>query len=76
MANSAVWNEDAVSAALVNAASWVEGLPYVKSLAGYWKFFMATSPEDVPTNFHESAFQDSGWESLPGKCLPQFLKRQ
>ncbi|KAI4383912.1 hypothetical protein MLD38_009699 [Melastoma candidum] len=65
VANSAAWNDDAIPAALLNAASWVEGLPYVKSLSGHWKFFLATSPDDVPVDFHDSAFQDSGWDSLP-----------
>uniref|UniRef100_A0A7N0V4Z8 beta-galactosidase n=1 Tax=Kalanchoe fedtschenkoi TaxID=63787 RepID=A0A7N0V4Z8_KALFE len=62
---SAVWNDDAVSGALESAAFWVEGLPYVKSLSGYWRFFLAPDVKSVPEKFHESRFQDSTWERLP-----------
>ncbi|XP_078178746.1 glycoside hydrolase family 2 protein isoform X1 [Carex rostrata] len=64
-AEKAVWNDDAVSAALESAASWVKGLPFVQSLSGYWRFFLASSPSNVPSNFYESAFDDSNWDSLP-----------
>lgn len=69
VANSAVWNDDAVCGALDSAAFWVKGLPFVKSLSGYWKFFLAPSPNSVPVNFHDSAYLDSEWETLPGTCM-------
>jgi hypothetical protein len=68
VANSAVWNDDAVRGALDSAAFWVKGLPFVKSLSGHWKFFLAPNPNSVP-NFYDSAFLDSEWESLPGTCI-------
>lgn len=69
-----MWNDDAVAASLESAAFWVKGLPYVKSLSGYWKFFLASAPANVPGGFYDSAFDDSAWKTLPGKfiCL-QFL---
>ncbi|KAH1055262.1 hypothetical protein J1N35_033327 [Gossypium stocksii] len=65
VSKSAVWNDDAVQSALDSAAFWVKGLPFVKSLSGYWKFLLASNPTAVPKNFYESAFQDSDWETLP-----------
>ncbi|XVF41109.1 hypothetical protein PTKIN_Ptkin01aG0254100 [Pterospermum kingtungense] len=65
VANSAVWNDDAVQRALESASFWVKGLPFVKSLSGYWKFLLASNPASVPNNFYGSAFQDSDWETLP-----------
>ncbi|XP_020264636.1 uncharacterized protein LOC109840411 isoform X1 [Asparagus officinalis] len=65
ISNSAVWNDDAVSGSLESAAFWVEGLPFVKSLSGYWNFIFASSPANVPENFHDIAFDDSAWEKLP-----------
>ncbi|KAK5826678.1 Beta-galactosidase [Gossypium arboreum] len=65
VSKSAVWNDDAVQSALDSAAFWVKGLPFVKSLSGYWKFLLASNPAAVPKNFYESAFQDSDWETLP-----------
>lgn len=65
VSKSAVWNDDAVQSALESAAFWVKGLPFVKSLSGYWKFLLASNPTAVPKNFYESAFQDSDWETLP-----------
>ncbi|KAH9697962.1 Lactase [Citrus sinensis] len=67
VSNSAVWDDDAVHEALTSAAFWANGLPFVKSLSGHWKFFLASSPPDVPLNFHKSSFQDSKWEAIPGK---------
>lgn len=64
-ANSAVWNDDAVHAALDSAAFWVKDLPFVKSLSGYWKFFLASSPKMVPDNFFDNSFQDFDWATLP-----------
>ncbi|KAH9697953.1 Lactase [Citrus sinensis] len=65
VSNSAVWDDDAVHEALTSAAFWANGLPFVKSLSGHWKFFLASSPPDVPLNFHKSSFQDSKWEAIP-----------
>lgn len=61
----AVWNDEAVSHSLESAEFWVKGLPFVKSLSGYWKFYLASSPETVPVTFHDVGFDDSIWESLP-----------
>lgn len=69
MANAAVWNDEAVNDALACAAFWVKDLPFVRSLSGYWKFFMAPSPDAVPTNFHDMKFQDSDWDTLPGEFI-------
>lgn len=63
--SSAVWNDDAVVGALDCAAFWVKGLPFVKSLSGYWKFYLAPGPTSVPMNFYDSSFEDSTWETLP-----------
>lgn len=67
ISDSAVWNDDAVSGSLQSAAYWAKGLPFVKSLSGYWKFHFASAPENSPGNFHDIAFDDSAWETLPGK---------
>lgn len=66
MSKSAVWDDDAVAKALDCAAYWVKDLPFVKSLSGYWKFFLAPSPSSSPVNFYDSSFQDSSWDALPG----------
>lgn len=66
-ANLALWHDDAVFGALESAAFWVKGLPFVKSLSGHWKFFLATSPESVPVSFYDITFDDSDWVTLPGK---------
>lgn len=73
VSKSAVWNDDAVQSALDSAAFWVRGLPFVKSLSGYWKFLLASNPTAVPKNFYESAFQDSDWETLPGKIVNTYV---
>ncbi|KAG2396533.1 hypothetical protein LR48_Vigan08g004000 [Vigna angularis] len=65
VSQSAVWNVDAVQGSLDCAAFWVKDLPFVKSLSGYWKFFIADRPSNVPTNFYESEFHDSEWKNLP-----------
>ncbi|GAB4852088.1 hypothetical protein Ancab_016278 [Ancistrocladus abbreviatus] len=65
LSNSAVWNDDAVSAALDSASLWVKGLPFVMSLSGYWNFYLAHAPSSVPVNFYHSDFQDSTWGTLP-----------
>lgn len=69
MANSAVWNDDAVLGALESATFWVKGLPFVKSLSGNWKFFLAPNPNSVPVNFYGGSFLDSEWKTLPGICI-------
>ncbi|GMP41186.1 hypothetical protein CsSME_00011374 [Camellia sinensis var. sinensis] len=65
VSKSAVWDDDAVSGALDSATFWVKGLPFIKSLSGYWKFFLAQNPTSVPLKFYDSAFEDSTWEILP-----------
>jgi len=69
VSKSAVWNDDAVQAALDSAAFWVDGLPFVKSLSGYWKFFLAPKPANVPDIFYDAAFSDSDWNALQGQFL-------
>ncbi|XP_051228311.1 uncharacterized protein [Lolium perenne] len=64
-AEPAVWNDDAVRGALESAAFWSQGLPYARSLSGYWKFRLAQSPESVPEKFYDAQFNDSDWEALP-----------
>ncbi|XP_019416901.1 PREDICTED: uncharacterized protein LOC109328089 isoform X1 [Lupinus angustifolius] len=44
VSKSAVWNDDAIDEALDCCAFWVKDLPFVKSLSGHWKFFLADSP--------------------------------
>ncbi|KAH9617726.1 hypothetical protein KSS87_001056 [Heliosperma pusillum] len=61
----AIWDDNAVSAALECASSWVKGLPFVKSLSGYWKFNLASSPSSVPSNFYRSDFRDDAWGTVP-----------
>ncbi|KAL2478168.1 glycoside hydrolase family 2 protein [Forsythia ovata] len=65
VSKSAVWDDDAVAKALDCAAYWVKDLPFVKSLSGYWKFFLAPSPSSTPINFYDSSFQDSSWDAIP-----------
>jgi beta-galactosidase len=71
-AEPAVWNDDAVRGALESAAFWSQGLPYARSLSGYWKFRLAQSPESVPEKFYDAQFNDSDWEALPGTVLLAF----
>lgn len=66
VSKSAVWDDDAVAGSIECAKYWVQDLPFVKSLSGYWKFFLAQSPTNSPSNFHDSEFQDSSWETIPG----------
>ncbi|KAF3663435.1 hypothetical protein FXO37_11993 [Capsicum annuum] len=42
----------------------VEDLPFVKSLSGIWKFWLALGPCNVPLNLYDSSFQDSSWETI------------
>uniref|UniRef100_A0A1D1Y8V4 beta-galactosidase n=1 Tax=Anthurium amnicola TaxID=1678845 RepID=A0A1D1Y8V4_9ARAE len=65
ISDSAVWHDDAISAALENAADWVKNLPFVNSLSGYWKFLLAPNPAAVPENFYDISFDDSCWAALP-----------
>ncbi|KAF1865664.1 hypothetical protein Lal_00005041 [Lupinus albus] len=48
VSNSAVWNDDTVDEAIDSCAFWVKDLPFVKSLSGHWKIFLADSPNTVP----------------------------
>lgn len=73
VSKSAVWDDSAVSDALDCAAFWVKGLPFVKSLSGYWKFLLAQNPTCVPSNFQESLFEDSAWPTIPGNMLLIFI---
>ncbi|KAL7120394.1 hypothetical protein ACP275_02G120100 [Erythranthe tilingii] len=61
----AVWDDNAVAKALECAEFWVKDLPFVKSLSGNWRFFLATSPSDAPSEFYDSSFQDSAWATIP-----------
>jgi beta-galactosidase/beta-glucuronidase len=65
-AEQAVWSDDAVAAALQSAGLWTQGLQFVRSLAGLWKFHLAPCPEDVPEHFFSLGFDDGSWGSLPG----------
>lgn len=73
VSKSAVWDDGAASVVLDCAAYWVKGLPFVKSLAGYWKFVLVQSPNNVPVNFHDSSFQDSTWNTIPGSIEMNLL---
>ncbi|KAL5720056.1 beta-galactosidase [Ranunculus cassubicifolius] len=65
VSNSAVWADEAVAGALDSAAFWVKDLPFVKSLSGYWKFWLAPNPTSVPKNFYDGTFDDLEWNALP-----------
>ncbi|PWA81950.1 glycoside hydrolase family 2 protein [Artemisia annua] len=65
VSKSVVWDEDAASGSLDCAKFWVQDLSFVKSLSGYWKFFLVQSPTAAPPDFHNSAFQDSTWKKIP-----------
>lgn len=69
----AVWDDDAVVKALECAAFWVKDLPFVKSLSGSWKFFLASSPSNTPLEFYHNSFQDSSWATIPGKIFTHVL---
>ncbi|MCO5569308.1 hypothetical protein L7F22_023020 [Adiantum nelumboides] len=64
-AGQGVWGDEVVDAALASAAFWVDGLPFVSSLSGFWKFHLASQPETVPRLFHTPSFDDSAWATLP-----------
>ncbi|KAK4411137.1 Beta-galactosidase [Sesamum angolense] len=65
VSKTAVWDDDAVAKALDCAAYWVKDLPFVKSLSGTWKFFLASSPVSTPSEFYDSSFRDASWASIP-----------
>ncbi|CAA0808961.1 glycoside hydrolase family 2 protein [Striga hermonthica] len=65
VSKEAVWDDNAIAKALDCAAYWVKDLPFVKSLSGRWKFFLASSPGNAPAQFHDSSFQDSSWATIP-----------
>ena len=67
IAERAVWGDEAVQEAVQSASSWVNGLPFVLSLSGFWKFHLSSMPEEVPLKFHSIVFDDSSWDHLPGK---------
>ena len=41
-----------------------EASPYFRSLDGPWKFHWAPKPEDRPTNFFQTDFDDSAWTNI------------
>ncbi|XP_051122924.1 uncharacterized protein LOC127245866 [Andrographis paniculata] len=65
VSQTAVWDDDAVAKALDCAAFWVKDLPFVRSLSGHWKFFLASSPTSVPSEYYNGSFQDSSWSTIP-----------
>lgn len=65
-AEKAVWGDESVDAALQSADEWVQGLPFVQSLAGQWSFHLASSPERVPEHFFSPDFDDAQWGTIPG----------
>lgn len=65
VSKSAVWDDDAVSASLESAASCAKGSPFIKSLSGYWKFWLAPNPTSTPLNFWDCNHEDSSWSDLP-----------
>lgn len=65
VSKEAIWDDAAVARAIECAAYWVKNLPYVKTLSGNWKFVLATSPNDTPSGFYDSSFQDSTWDTIP-----------
>jgi hypothetical protein len=68
-AKEATWGDEAVVESLKSANFWTQGLPYVKSLAGHWKFHLASKPEEVPHSFFNPGFDDTTWGYLPGKIF-------
>jgi hypothetical protein len=68
-AKEATWGDEAVVESLKSANFWTQGLPYVKSLAGHWKFHLASKPEEVPHSFFDPGFDDTTWGYLPGKIF-------
>lgn len=73
VSKEAVWDDDAVVKAIDCAAYWVKNLPFVKSLSGDWKFFLASSPSDTPSKFYDDLFQDSTWSTIPGNISALFV---
>ena len=47
--------------------------PYYRSLNGQWKFHWSAQPETRPRGFHETAFDDSGWDDI---AVPGNWQRQ
>lgn len=64
-AKEATWGDEAVVESLKSANFWTQGLPYVKSLAGHWKFHLASKPEEVPHSFFNPGYDDTTWGYLP-----------
>lgn len=63
---AAVWDDGAIVKALDCAANWVKNLPFVRSLSGNWKFFLASKPSSVPLEFYDRSYEDSSWDTIPG----------
>ncbi|XP_073014816.1 LOW QUALITY PROTEIN: uncharacterized protein [Primulina eburnea] len=64
-AKAAVWDDGAIAKALDCAAHWVKNLPFIRSLSGNWKFFLASKPNSVPPEFYDSSYEDSSWDTIP-----------
>lgn len=73
VSKEAIWDDAAVSRAIECAAYWVKNLPFVKTLSGNWKFVLASSPNDTPSGFYDSSFQDSTWDTIPGNIDASFV---
>lgn len=69
VSKEAVWDDDAVARAIDCAEYWVKNLPFVRSLCGDWKFFLASNPNDTPPEFYDTSFQDSTWNTIPGNLF-------
>ena len=39
--------------------------PFMRSLNGVWKFYLAPTPADVPPTFFADDYDDSAWASIP-----------
>ncbi|KZV17252.1 beta-galactosidase [Dorcoceras hygrometricum] len=62
---AAIWDDGAIAKALDCAANWVKNLPFVRSLSGNWKFFLASKPSTVPPEFCNNLYEDSSWDTIP-----------
>lgn len=57
--------EDCIQAALRSAQWWVQGLPAVRSLSGFWRFQIFPRPEAVPSSISSLDFDDVSWPLVP-----------
>ena len=39
--------------------------PWFSSLNGNWKFMWSANPDERPTDFYKTDFDDSGWDTIP-----------